>query len=95
MNWLTSSIELRQIIIPKFVTSLGNELGLSAVLFADFGTTANDLSHLFDHKPISGVGIGIRIPWSVIGSIRLDYGWSFYNGKNISKGLHLAFGEKF
>lgn len=95
MHWITSSVEIRQTVVPKFVTSLGNELGLSAVIFADVGTTSNKISHLFDHKAISGAGIGIRIPWSVVGSIRLDYGWSFYNGKNISKGLHLAFGEKF
>ena len=95
MHGITSSIEIRQTIIPKFVTSLGNELGLSAVIFADVGTTANEISHLIDHNPISGFGIGVRIPWSVVGSIRLDYGWSFYNGRNISKGLHLAFGEKF
>lgn len=95
MNWITSTIEIRQIVIPKFVTSLGNELGLSAVIFADVGTSANIISDLFDNQPISGLGVGIRIPWSVVGSIRLDYGWSFYNGKNISKGLHLAFGEKF
>lgn len=95
MHWIISSLEIRQTIIPKFVTSLGNELGLSTVLFADVGTTANELSQILDIKSINGIGIGIRIPWSVIGSIRLDYGWSFYNGENISKGLHLAFGEKF
>jgi outer membrane protein assembly factor BamA len=95
MNWVTSSVEIRQTIIPKFATKMGNELGLSIVTFTDVGVIDNDISNLFRNTPMVGVGVGIRIPWSVVSSIRLDYGWSFYKGKYVERALHLAFGEKF
>lgn len=95
MNWITSTIELRQVLIPKFVTKLNNELGLSVAAFADVGMIDNSISKLLSKSPILGMGVGIRIPWSVISSIRLDYGWSFHNGKYIERSFHLAFGEKF
>lgn len=95
INWITSSIELRQVVIPKFVTKLNNELGLSVAAFADVGVIDNNISELYSKSPLFGLGVGIRIPWSVINSIRLDCGWSFYNGKYIERSFHLAFGEKF
>ena len=95
MNWITSSVEIRQTVVPKFATKLGNELGLSMITFIDIGVLNNNISNLFQKTPLIGTGVGIRIPWSVIGSIRLDYGWSFYKGNYVGQALHLAFGEKF
>ncbi len=95
MNWVTASTEIRQTIIPKFVTKYNNEFGLSIVGFADIGVINNSISDLFQETPLLGLGIGIRIPWPVIKSLRLDYGWSFHNGKYMEQSLHLAFGEKF
>jgi len=95
MNWITASAEIRQTIISKFVTKYDNEFGLSIVTFADVGVINNSISELFSEKPLLGIGIGIRVPWPVIKSLRLDCGWSFYNGKYMEQSLHLAFGEKF
>ena len=95
MNWITASAEIRQTIIPKFATKYDNEFGLSIVAFTDIGVINNNVSDLFQETPMLGIGIGIRFPWPVIKSIRLDYGWSFHNGKYMEQSLHLAFGEKF
>jgi outer membrane protein assembly factor BamA len=95
MNWITASAEIRQTIIPKYVTKYDNEFGLSIVAFADVGVINNSMSELFHEIPLLGIGIGIRVPWPVIKSLRLDYGWSFYNGEYMEQSLHLAFGEKF
>ncbi|NHZ85820.1 MAG: BamA/TamA family outer membrane protein [Planctomycetia bacterium] len=95
MNWITASAEIRQTIIPKFATKYDNEIGLSIVAFTDIGVINNSMSELLRQIPLLGIGIGIRIPWPVIKSLRLDYGWSFHNGEYIEQSLHLAFGEKF
>jgi outer membrane protein assembly factor BamA len=95
INWITSSIEIRQTVIPKFVTKFNNEFGLSVATFADIGLIGNKVSNIFNQSPMIGLGLGIRIPWPVIKSLRLDYGWSFYNGKYMEQSLHFAFGEKF
>lgn len=95
MNWITASAEIRQIIIPKFATKYNNEFGLSIAAFADIGAIDNDISELIQQAPLIGLGIGVRIPWPVIKSLRLDYGWSFYQGKYVEQSLHFAFGEKF
>ncbi len=95
MNWVTVSAEIRQTIIPKFATKYNNEFGLSIAAFTDIGTIDNSISELIQQSPLVGIGIGIRIPWPVIKSLRLDYGWSFYHGKYVEQSLHLAFGEKF
>jgi len=95
MNWITASAEIRQTIIPKFATKYDNEFGLSLVAFADIGVIQNNISDLFQHSPLKGIGVGIRIPWPIIKSIRLDYGWSYYNGNYVEQSLHFSFGEKF
>ncbi len=95
MNWATASIEFRQTIIPKFATKLDNEFGLSIVAFADIGVMGNKVSALLGNPPLLGAGVGIRIPWPVIKTLRLDYGWSFYQGKYMERTLHFSFGEKF
>ncbi len=95
MNWITASAEIRQTIIPKFATKFDNEFGLSVVAFADVGVIQNSIPELFQHSPLTGIGLGIRIPWPIIKSLRLDYGWSFYKGKHVEQSLHFSFGEKF
>lgn len=95
MNWVTTSFEIRQTIIPKFVTQFDNEFGLSIAAFTDIGVVDNSISNLVKQSPMFGAGIGIRIPWPIIKSIRLDYGWSFYKGKYVEQSLHFSFGEKF
>ena len=95
MNWITASAEIRQTIIPKFTTKYNNEFGLSIAAFTDIGIIDNNISKLIQQTPLIGIGVGIRIPWPVIKTLRLDYGWSFYQGEFIEQSLHFVFGEKF
>jgi len=95
MNWITASAEIRQTIIPKFATKYDNELGLSIVAFADVGVIQNNIPELLQHSPLTGIGVGIRIPWPIVKSLRLDYGWSFFKGQYVEQSLHFSFGEKF
>ncbi len=89
------SLELRQTLIPKFVTVLRNESGLILVTFLDVGIIADDIAELRHQKPLLGIGIGFRIPTPMVGQLRLDYGWGLYDGKNVDHQLHLAFGHSF
>ncbi len=92
---LTGSVELRQTIIPRFVTALKNESGLSVAGFFDFGFINSDFADLLKNDPLFGIGIGLRIPMPMLGNIRLDYGWGYYSGKFRDDQFHLAFGQKF
>lgn len=89
------SIELRQEVIPKHATSIGAELGLLIVLFADVGLISDQWKYLKDQLPIYGFGTGIRVPFPLIGSIRLDYGWGYRDGKWNTGAIHWAIGQKF
>jgi len=95
MDLITTTVELRQTLIPKSITKYKSEFGLAVAAFTDVGYINNDLSQLFQKSPLVGVGIGVRIPWPVVQTVRLDYGWSFYQNKYVEQALHLAFGEKF
>ena len=95
MNWVTTSAEIRQTVIPKFATKYDNEFGLSIVAFTDVGFIDDSITDLIQQSPLIGAGVGIRIPWPMVKSVRLDYGWSFYEGKYVEQSLHLAFGEKY
>ncbi len=94
-HWLVGSIELRQTIIPKFVTAMHNESGLTAAVFFDFGYITDDLASLMSNKPLIGVGLGLRIPMPMLENIRIDYGWGYYKGEFRDDQFHLAFGQKF
>ena len=97
-----SSLEIRQTIIPKYAFqspsyfgSIRSELGLQTVLFIDMGIAMNTWEDLGNRVPMIGAGMGIRIPVAISGNIRLDYGWSFYNGENIESSLLFGIGQKF
>ena len=67
-----ASMELRQEIIPKYATSLGAELGLVFVAFADAGVIADNWNTLNDQLPMYGMGLGIRIPFPMVDVLRID-----------------------
>lgn len=90
-----SSIEIRREIIPKYATSLKIEFGLVLVFFTDIGFIAKDFNAINYQEPISGTGLGIRIPFPIVNVIRLDYGWGFYNNKWNFGSLHFGIGQKF
>ena len=92
---ITAAVELRQTLVPKFVTALGNESGLILVLFLDGGIIDDTIKALWNRKPLYGAGIGIRIPSPMVGQLRLDYGWGFYAGEIVDNQFHLAFGHTF
>lgn len=94
-HWVQSSIELRQVIIPKHATKYGNEIGLDFGLFLDVGINAIKLNNLINQTPLFGTGFGLRIPMPMMGALRLDYGWAFYEGKYVESSFHLAMGHRF
>ena len=94
------SAELRQTIIPTqvFKTELmewKQEYGLSLVGFLDVGYTSREKEDLFSYLPMVGTGFGIRIPFPMVGTFGLDYGWGYRNGSFIDQALHLVVGQKF
>ena len=90
-----ASMELRQEIIPKYATSLGAELGLVLVAFADAGVIADNWNTLNDQLSMYGTGLGIRIPFPMVDVFRIDYGWGYRNGQWNSGALHWGIGQKF
>lgn len=89
------SLELRKEVIPKHATSFGAELGLLVTLFADVGMISNNWNEINDQLPIYGIGSGIRIPFPMVGVIRLDYGWGYRDGVWNSGAIHWGVGQKF
>ena len=90
-----SSIEIRNEIIPKSVTSLGLEFGLTMVVFADIGMIASRWTNIKDSPQMLGSGIGVRIPAPMFSVLRIDYAWGRIE-KNWNSGtLHLSIGQKF
>ncbi|MFQ6678212.1 MAG: BamA/TamA family outer membrane protein [Fidelibacterota bacterium] len=97
-----SSIELRQTVIPRFAIQqkspfgpIKSEFGLQGVLFADAGVIGNHWSELYEKIPMIGFGIGFRIPVAMVGTLRFDYGWSFYKGQAVESSFHFSAGHKF
>jgi len=89
------SLELRQELIPKHATSFGTEFGLAIVMFSDVGVIANDWIDLKDQLPMYGMGVGIRIPFPMVGVIRVDYGWGYRDKSWNSGSIHWGIGQKF
>lgn len=92
---ITTTVELRQTLVPKFVTALENESGLILVLFLDGGVIDDTIEALGNRKLLYGVGFGVRIPSPMVGQLRLDYGWGVYGGEIVDNQFHLAFGHTF
>ena len=89
------SLELRKEVIPKHATSLGAELGLLVTLFTDVGMISSNWNEINDQLPIYGIGGGIRVPFPIVGVIRLDYGWGYRDGVWNSGAIHWGVGQKF
>ena len=89
------SFEIRQEVIPKYATSFGTEFGLALVMFSDVGMIADNWSAINKEIPMSGFGMGIRIPLPLVGVLRVDYGWGYRNGTWNAGALHWGIGQKF
>ena len=90
-----TSFELRYDIIPKYVNSLQIESGLAIIFFIDGGSVDYSWEMLQNTTPIYGSGVGIRIPFPMIGVIRIDYGWGYRDKLWNSGAFHFSFGQKF
>ncbi|GIS53383.1 hypothetical protein Ct9H90mP29_04250 [bacterium] len=64
-------------------------------LFADVGMISNNWNEINAQNPIYGIGSGIRIPFPMVGVIRLDYGWGYRDGVWNSGAIHWGVGQKF
>lgn len=95
LNHYFVSMEVRQTIISKRLTSIGTELGIILVEFIDVGAADDDFFPMFSKTPITGVGAGIRfyIPGNML--FRIDYGIGFYKGQWRNSVCHLGIGHKF
>ena len=94
-HWITSSLELRQTVIPKTITRWKTEFGLAVVGFLDIGFASDAISSLVGQPPMLGTGIGIRINWPWVGMFRLDYGLGYRDGEYIENYLNFSTGQKF
>ena len=94
-EYLQTSIEYRYEIIPKYVTSVGIESGLGIVCYTDAGFIIKNgyLNHL--ESILLGSGIGIRIPFPIVGVLRFDFGLGAIDNKIKSKSFHFGIGQKF
>ena len=88
---LKSSIELRKVIVPRFPMMDLYEFGVTVATFIDWGVTGqDDFSDILKMRPILGSGFSLQIEVPFIPVLRFDYGWGFYNGKQIDKAFHIA-----
>lgn len=95
-EYFIGSIELRKVIIDKFVTKYGIETGFMLVGFFDFGKIADNWSDLKNQKTIiAGSGFGFRIPIPLFDAIRIDLGWGLHGKINSKPSLHFALMQKF
>ena len=91
-DYFQTSMEYRYELIPKFITPTGIESGLSIVLFTDAGFIAKSG---YSKHILFGSGFGIRIPFPILGVLRLDYGLGLLNYKVKSNSFHFGIGHKF
>ena len=94
-EFLQTSIEFRYEIIPKYITSFGIESGLVFVLFTDAGLILDNQYSSDLNNIIYGSGLGIRIPFPLVGVLRFDFGIGNTNEKWISNSFHFGIGQKF
>ena len=96
-EYLQTSIEYRYEIIPKYVSSVGIESGLGIVCYSDAGfIIKNGYFNLNNSESILlGSGIGIRIPFPIVGVLRFDFGLGIIDNKIKSKSFHFGIGQKF
>ena len=96
-EYLQTSIEYRYEIIPKYVSSVGIESGLGIVCYSDAGfIIKNGCLNLNNSESILlGSGIGIRIPFPIVGVLRFDFGLGAIDNKIKSKSFHFGIGQKF
>lgn len=88
---MKTALELRKVIIPRIPLVNLYEFGMTLGAFIDMGvTTQNDFKDLLNLKPISGVGITFQFQVPFVEVLRIDYGWGFYEGEQVDRGLHIA-----
>lgn len=94
-HWVVASGELRQTLIPRFATRWETEFGLYLVPFLEAGLAHPELEGFFDQAPMLGTGLGFHFLVPIFGILRLDYGWSFREGKYQEQSFHFSIGPRF
>ncbi|MFQ6616896.1 MAG: BamA/TamA family outer membrane protein [Fidelibacterota bacterium] len=94
LNMYTATLELRQTLVPKYVTPLGTEFGVILAEFVDLGRAHDDVLSLFQAAPMAGVGVGVRVFIPGAQLLRIDYGIGYYRGSWQSGRWHLSLGHK-
>ena len=64
-------------------------------MFTDVGVITDNWADLNYQNPMVGLGAGIRIPFPIVGVIRVDYGWGYRNNDWNSGIIHWGIGQKF
>lgn len=95
LNSFFASFELRQTLVPKYLTSANTEFGVIFVEFLDLGAADDKFFTMLKKEPIFGTGVGIRFFVPGGGLLRIDYGFGYYKGKWKSGTWHMDIGHKF
>ena len=92
---LKSTVELRKVVVPRFPLQDLYEFGITVGTFIDWGVTSQmEFSDMFGMRPVIGTGITIQLQMPFVSVLRLDYGYGFYDGKQIDRAFHLAVGHQ-
>ena len=94
-EYLQTSIEYRYELIPKYVTLAGIESGLGIVCFTDAGFIIKNGWSKHLESILLGSGIGIRVPFPIVGVLRFDFGLGIIDNKIKSNSFHFGIGQKF
>ena len=95
LNSYYASFELRQTLVPKYLTSANTEFGVILAEFLDVGAADDKFFTMLKKEPIFGTGIGVRFFVPGGGLLRIDYGFGYYKGKWQSGTWHMDIGHKF
>ena len=92
---LKSTVELRKVVVPRFPLQDLYEFGITVGTFIDWGVTSQmEFSDMFGMRPVIGTGITVQLQMPFVSVLRLDYGYGFYDGKQIDRAFHLAVGHQ-
>ena len=88
---LKSSVELRKVIVPRIPLKNLYEFGVTVSTFIDWGVTSQDkFEDLLRLRPVLGTGVSLQFQVPFVPVLRLEYGWGFYDGKQMDRAFHLA-----
>ena len=91
-NYIHGTIELRRTIPWKFSPMYNS---LVFVAFLDGGFISDNWGSLISENMIKSFGLGLRIPFPLINSVRLDLGFGLDSDSKMNPVLHFGLDQKF